>query len=129
MSDHISASIFQLSLRGDTLARWTSFNPVLADRELVLETDTDRFKIGDGVTAYLSLPYGGLLGPTGPTGSTGPTGPTGATGPTGPTGAQGTSIEFKGSVATFADLPPTGNQVNDSYLVQADGNLYIWDGA
>jgi hypothetical protein len=111
MSDHISASIFQLSLRGDTLARWTSFNPVLADREFVLETDTNLFKIGNGVDPYLDLPYGGIAG---------------ATGPTGP---QGTSIVFKGSVATFDDLPLTGNQVNDSYLVEADGNLYIWDGA
>jgi hypothetical protein len=103
----ISASIFQLSLRGDTLARWTFFNPVLADREIVLETDSGQFKIGDGVTAYLSLPYGGIVGPTGP---------------------QGTSIVFKGSVATVGDLPASGNIVNDAYLVEADGALYIWDG-
>ena len=55
MSDHISASIFQLSLRGDTLARWTSFNPILADRELVIETDTDKFKIGDGTQKELKF--------------------------------------------------------------------------
>ena len=36
----ITSSIFQLSLRGDTAARWASFNPVLAAREMVLETDT-----------------------------------------------------------------------------------------
>lgn len=107
MSNTISASIFQLSLRGDTLARWTTFNPVLADREIVLETDTGQFKIGDGTTAYLDLPYGGIVGPTGP---------------------QGTSIVFKGSVATVEDLPTEGNEVNDAYLVEADGNLYIWDG-
>jgi len=65
----ISASVFQLSFRGDTLARWTSFNPVLADREFVLETDTGQFKVGDGTTAYLSLPYGGIVGPTGPQGT------------------------------------------------------------
>ena len=103
----ISASIFQLSLRGDTLARWTSFNPVLADREIVLEKDTGQFKVGDGVTAYLSLPYGGLVGPTGP---------------------QGVSLNVKGSVATVGDLPPTGNVVNDAYIVQASGNLYVWNG-
>ena len=89
----ISASIFQLSLRGDTLARWTSFNPVLADREMVLEKDTGKFKIGNGVTPYLSLPYGGIVGPTGP---------------------QGTSINLKGTVATVGNLPPTGNVVNDA---------------
>lgn len=102
------SSTIGFALRGDTLARWTSFNPVLADRELVLETDTDKFKIGDGVTAYLSLPYGGIVGPTGP---------------------QGVSITFKGSVATVGNLPATGNAVNDAYIVQANGNLYVWDGA
>ncbi|MEI2422262.1 hypothetical protein V6O07_18420, partial [Arthrospira platensis SPKY2] len=85
MSNTISASIFQLSLRGDTLARWTQFNPVLADREFVLETDTGQFKVGDGVSNYLDLPYGGLAGPTGP---------------------QGVSLNVIGSVATVGDLPP-----------------------
>lgn len=85
----------------------------------------------------------GPTGPTGPTGSagdagpTGPTGPSGAgatgpigeTGPTGPTGAQGSSITILGSVATVGDLPSSSNTVNDAYIVDADGNLYIWDGS
>jgi hypothetical protein len=87
----------------------------------------------------------GPTGPTGPTGNTGTTGatgatgaastiagPTGATGPTGPTGAtgsQGTSISFKGSVSTTSLLPSSGNQINDAYIVDADGDLYVWDGA
>ncbi len=103
----ISASVFQLSFRGDTLARWTSFNPVLAARELVLETDTGQFKIGNGVSAYLALPYGGVVGPTGP---------------------QGTSLNVRGSVATVGNLPPTGNVVNDAYIVQSNGNMYVWNG-
>jgi hypothetical protein len=56
----------------------------------------------------------------GPTGSTGPTGPTGATGP------QGTDIHFLGSVATIADLPSTGNSINDAHVVEETGNLYVW---
>lgn len=64
--------------------------------------------------------------PTGPTGAAGPTGPTG---PTGSTGPQGISISFKGSVATTSLLPATGNAVNDAYIVDADGDLYVWDGA
>ena len=123
------SSTIGFALRGDTLARWTSFNPVLADRELVLETDTNRFKIGNGVTAYVSLPYGGIVGPTGPSGAGGPTGPTGAIGATGPQGAQGTSINLKGTVATVGNLPPTGNTVNDAYIVTADGDLYVWTGS
>jgi hypothetical protein len=102
----ISASVFQLSFRGDTLARWIAFNPVLADREFVLETDTGQFKVGDGTTEYLNLPYGGIAGPTGP---------------------QGTSLNILGSVATVADLPASGNP-NDAYIVQDSGDLYVWGG-
>lgn len=43
--------------RGDTAANWTSANPVLAARELGLETDTLMCKIGDGSTAWTSLAY------------------------------------------------------------------------
>lgn len=45
-------------------------------------------------------------------------------------GADGTGIEISGSVATYANLP-TGlgsGDVGKSYLVSADGLLYIWDG-
>jgi hypothetical protein len=57
-----------IQLRGDTAAAWTAANPTLAEREMALETDTDKFKIGDGVTPWTSLPYGGLPGATGPAG-------------------------------------------------------------
>jgi hypothetical protein len=53
----------------------------------------------------------------------------GELGPTGPTGAQGTAIRLIGSVANFADLPSSDNTVNDAYIVQSEGDLYIWDGA
>ncbi len=56
----------------------------------------------------------------------GPTGPTGPTGDTGPMGPQGVSINLIGSVATVGNLPASGNQ-NDAYIVQADGDLYVWD--
>ena len=46
-----------IKLRGDTAANWTSNNPVLALREPGVETDTSKIKIGDGVTAWASLPY------------------------------------------------------------------------
>lgn len=55
----------QIQLRGGTLAEWTSGNPIIAHREMVLETDTDKFKIGNGFDHYLDLPYGGLIGPAG----------------------------------------------------------------
>lgn len=53
-----------IQIRGDTLANWTTANPVIADREMVLETDTQQFKIGNGVDNYLDLPYGGIAGPS-----------------------------------------------------------------
>lgn len=104
------STVIGFALRGDTAARWALFNPVLADRELVLETDTDQFKIGNGVDAYADLPYGGLLGPTGPS------------------GPPGTTVIFKGTVPTVGDLPVSAS-VGDGYVVQADNNLYVWDGS
>lgn len=43
--------------RHDTAANWTSVNPVLAAGEMGVETDTNKFKFGDGVTAWSSLAY------------------------------------------------------------------------
>jgi hypothetical protein len=107
MSNTITGSIFQLALRGDTLARWTTFNPVLADREFVLETDTNQFKIGDGVTPYLDLPYGGLIGPG---------------------GGVGPAVNLLGVVALIADLPGSGNTLADAYYVQESETIWVWDG-
>jgi hypothetical protein len=129
------SSTIGFAFRGDTAARWAQFDPVLADRELVLETDTGQFKIGNGVDAYTALPYGGVVGPTGPSGTNGPTGPagtagaTGPTGPTGPQGADGRVLTFQGVVATVADLPASGNTQNDAYLVEETNTVFIWDGA
>jgi hypothetical protein len=46
-----------IQIRRDTAANWTSANPILAQGELGLETDTDKFKVGDGSTAWTSLGY------------------------------------------------------------------------
>lgn len=43
--------------RGGTAAQWTSANPILGAREMGIETDTQKSKYGDGVTAWTSLPY------------------------------------------------------------------------
>lgn len=48
---------YRLTLRRDTAANWTSADPVLAQGEPGFETDTNRLKIGDGSTAWSSLPY------------------------------------------------------------------------
>ena len=47
----------RLQVRADTAANWTSNNPVLLANELGRETDTGKFKIGNGSTAWASLAY------------------------------------------------------------------------
>lgn len=39
------------------------------------------------------------------------------------------AMEYKGSVATVADLPASGNKVGDFYNVTATGENYAWDGS
>ena len=45
--------------RGGEASTWTSVNPILAEREMGIETDELRIKFGDGVTEWNSLPYAG----------------------------------------------------------------------
>ena len=49
-----------IQIRRGTAAAWTSANPTLAVGELVIETDTSKYKIGDGSTAWTSLGYSSL---------------------------------------------------------------------
>ena len=44
---------------------WTSENTILSQGEIGIETDTNKFKIGDGTSTWDILPYGGLVGPKG----------------------------------------------------------------
>lgn len=89
----------RILLRRDLAAVWASVNPVLREGEAAYEIDTNRIKIGDGVTPWNNLPYAlsgaagipGATGPAGATGATGPAGPQGPTGPKGDTGAVGPS--------------------------------------
>ena len=46
-----------IQYRRDTSANWAAVNPVLASGEPGFETNTTFFKIGDGTTAWLDLPY------------------------------------------------------------------------
>jgi hypothetical protein len=58
------AAITTLQVRRGTASAWTTANPTLAAGEPGLETDTGRWKWGDGATAWASLPYavGGVTG-------------------------------------------------------------------
>ena len=50
----------QIQPRRDTAANWTTNDPTLAAGEFAIETDTDKYKIGDGSTAWTSLSYSSL---------------------------------------------------------------------
>jgi len=47
----------QIQWRRDTAAHWTATNPILAEGEVGLETDTGEIKVGNGITAWASLSY------------------------------------------------------------------------
>jgi hypothetical protein len=47
----------KVQLRRDTSTAWLAANPVLAAGEPGVETDTGRFKLGDGVRNWANLPY------------------------------------------------------------------------
>lgn len=49
----------QIQLRRGTAAQWVTANPILASGEPGLETDTLKFKFGDGTTRWNSLAYAG----------------------------------------------------------------------
>jgi len=51
-----------IKLRRGTASQWESVNPVLALGEPGFESDTFKFKIGDGTTEWNSLNYLGADG-------------------------------------------------------------------
>src|ERR1700677_1257846 len=52
-----------IQTRHDTSTNWSTNNPILAQGEMGYETDTGKFKIGNGTSNWASLSYGGLSGP------------------------------------------------------------------
>lgn len=52
-----------IQLRHDTASNWSTVNPTLLEGEVGFETDTNKFKFGDGISTYNSLNYaGGVFG-------------------------------------------------------------------
>jgi hypothetical protein len=58
----MATEVRQIQVRRDTAANWTSENPTLAEGEIGFETDTGKYKIGDGSTAWTSLKYKSVIG-------------------------------------------------------------------
>jgi hypothetical protein len=126
----------QIQFRRDTAANWTSTNPTLAIGEIGLETDTSKWKLGNGSTAWNSLAYAyaaGATGPTGPQGATGPSGATGSVGATGSTGATGAGgVEAinaqTGTTYTFVlsdrdDLVTASNASAQTYTIPLNSSV------
>ena len=47
----------RMQQRRGTAAQWTAANPTLAAGEIGFETDTNKFKVGNGSSAWTSLAY------------------------------------------------------------------------
>ncbi len=57
MDENIVRIFSRIQHKRGTAAEWTAANPILASAEIGVETDTLRFKIGDGVHAWKNLAY------------------------------------------------------------------------
>jgi hypothetical protein len=83
----------QIQYRRGTAAEWTAANTLLAQGEPGYETDTGKFKVGNGSTSWNSLAYSsgiqGVQGVQGPLGTQGIQGRQGTQGPQGTQGIQG----------------------------------------
>jgi len=51
-----------IQVRRGTAAQWETADPVLESGEIGFETDTGKFKIGDGTTDWVDLKYAGGAG-------------------------------------------------------------------
>lgn len=49
----------RIIMRNDTAENWTTKNPTLSKGEFGVDNDTNKFKIGDGTTAWKELAYAG----------------------------------------------------------------------
>ena len=115
-----------VKLRRATEAQWFRTNPILAEGEVGVTLDTNRMKIGNGLSRWNSLPYvmadaaepgpEGPPGPAGPQGIQGEPGPAGADGATGPAGPQGIQGEPGPAGADGGFVSRTTSEVTTSSL-------------
>lgn len=112
-----------IQVRRDTAAEWTARNPTLAAGEMGFETDTGKFKIGTGSTAWTSLLY-----------------VTDASDITGATLASNVVSSSLTSVGTLGSLAVTGATSSSSFVQGTDylspyqgfrnkvinGNMSVW---
>ena len=99
----------QIQTRNGTAAQWTAANPTLAVGEMGVETDTKKFKFGDGSTAWNSLGYASNAGTVTSVGGTGTV----------------NGITLTGTVTSTGNLTLGGTLANVSLASQVTGNLPV----
>lgn len=107
--------------RSTTAVEWVRTNPILKVGEPGYESDEGGWKIGDGVTPWVDLPYQDSSGPVGPAGPPGAPGQDGAMGPAAPPYSLVIGSVTSGPVpqATITGTPP--NQVLNLVLPSTGG--------
>ncbi len=98
-----------VQIRRGTTSQWNQSTKILKVVELGIDTTLNKLKIGNGTSLWGALPF--------------------IVGDTGATGATGVAVTLKGSRSLIANLPTTGNSLNDAYIVDQDGDLYVWNGS
>jgi hypothetical protein len=105
-----------MQVRRGTAAAWTAANPTLLAGEIGYETDSGKFKVGDGATVWSSLSYSN----PGPTGAVGPAGPM-IFGPQGDEGEDGwPGVPGVAGAAGPAGVSPTYTAKTAAYTAVAN---------
>ena len=109
----------RIQVRRGTASSWTSTNPTLYAGEIGYETDSGRFKIGDGTTSWTSLDYNAVV----------PTGFLAGTGLSVNVAADGSTVTYSLSDPTIqvADITDFVDGVNDRVydLITAGSNIQL----
>jgi hypothetical protein len=98
--------MYVIRIRRGTVTEWADENPILMAGEVGYETDSRRYKVGDGTTPWITLGYA-------------------AEGPPGPIGP---GVSIKGFLPNQAALPASANPT-DVYILQDTLHGWMWDGS
>lgn len=115
---------FRLTDQSGTPVSLPSFSFSLPSNSVLDLTELTPVPNSNGVF-YLNGPKGDK-GDKGDTGDIGLTGPEGPEGPQGIQGVPGDGIDVIGTVSTSSNLPTSGVALNDAYVTNDTGNLWIW---
>lgn len=100
----MSQKIYLKTVIKDTSENWSKFSGILPNGVIAYESDTNKMKLGDGITKINDLPH--MIGDS----------------------ASATIYKFKGSVASKKNLPSTAEN-GDVYNVEDTGSNYAFTGS